>query len=224
MEVEAVDEGVVEAILVPEGTEGVKVNTPIARLKGERRSAAPPPRLGRRRRSRKPENPRRQGRAPPPQARKPAQAPEAGAAPTADAGWRRASSPRRWPAAWPSRTASTSPTVKGSGPHGRIIRRDVEGAEAGAPAPRRAAAAPAAGAAPGPVAWSRWASPPGSYDLVPLDGMRKTIARRMTDSFRDVPHFPLTIDLEIDAPAGRAREDQRHARKPTASRSASTTW
>jgi pyruvate dehydrogenase E2 component (dihydrolipoamide acetyltransferase) len=41
--------------------------------------------------------------------------------------------------------------------------------------------------------------PPGSYDLIPLDGMRKTVARRMTDSFRDVPHFPLTIDLEIDA-------------------------
>ena len=40
--------------------------------------------------------------------------------------------------------------------------------------------------------------PPGSYDLIPLDGMRKTVARRMTDSFRDVPHFPLTIDLEID--------------------------
>lgn len=39
---------------------------------------------------------------------------------------------------------------------------------------------------------------PGSYDLVPLDGMRKTVARRMTESFRDVPHFPLTIDLEID--------------------------
>ena len=39
---------------------------------------------------------------------------------------------------------------------------------------------------------------PGSYDLVPLDGMRKVIARRLTDSFRDVPHFPLTIDLEID--------------------------
>jgi pyruvate dehydrogenase E2 component (dihydrolipoamide acetyltransferase) len=40
--------------------------------------------------------------------------------------------------------------------------------------------------------------PPGSYDLVPLDGMRKTIARRLTDSFRDVPHFPLNMDLEID--------------------------
>jgi pyruvate dehydrogenase E2 component (dihydrolipoamide acetyltransferase) len=40
---------------------------------------------------------------------------------------------------------------------------------------------------------------PGSYDLVPLTGMNKTVARRMTDSFRDVPHFPLTIDTEIDA-------------------------
>jgi pyruvate dehydrogenase E2 component (dihydrolipoamide acetyltransferase) len=40
--------------------------------------------------------------------------------------------------------------------------------------------------------------PDGSYDLIPLDGMRKTVARRMTDSFRDVPHFPLSIDLEID--------------------------
>ncbi len=39
---------------------------------------------------------------------------------------------------------------------------------------------------------------PGSYDLIPLDGMRKTVARRMTESFRDVPHFPLTIDVEID--------------------------
>jgi pyruvate dehydrogenase E2 component (dihydrolipoamide acetyltransferase) len=40
---------------------------------------------------------------------------------------------------------------------------------------------------------------PGSYDLIPLDGMRKTVARRMTDSFRDVPHFPLSLDIEIDA-------------------------
>jgi pyruvate dehydrogenase E2 component (dihydrolipoamide acetyltransferase) len=48
--------------------------------------------------------------------------------------------------------------------------------------------------------------PPGSYDLIPLDGMRKTVARRMTDSFRDVPHFPLTIDVEIDGLlAARAR-------------------
>jgi pyruvate dehydrogenase E2 component (dihydrolipoamide acetyltransferase) len=48
----------------------------------------------------------------------------------------------------------------------------------------------------------------GSYDLVPLDGMRKAIARRLTDSFRDVPHFPLTIDCEHRRPAGRAGQGQ----------------
>jgi len=59
-------------------------------------------------------------------------------------------------------------------------------APAAAPAPRQAQTLEQQGIAP------------GSYDLIPLDGMRKTVARRMTDSFRDVPHFPLTIDLEID--------------------------
>jgi pyruvate dehydrogenase E2 component (dihydrolipoamide acetyltransferase) len=95
-------------------------------------------------------------------------------------------------------------TVKGSGPHGRIIRRDVEGLEQ-QPAARAAAGA---GAEPPRQVKSleQMGVAPGSYDLVPLDGMKKTVARRMTDSFRDVPHFPLTIDLEIDALlAGRAK-------------------
>jgi pyruvate dehydrogenase E2 component (dihydrolipoamide acetyltransferase) len=93
--------------------------------------------------------------------------------------------------------------VTGSGPHGRIIRRDVEGLK-GAPARAPAAQAPAApkpaAAAPRQVlSLEQMGIAPGSYDLVPLDGMKRTIARRMTESFRDVPHFPLTIDLEIDA-------------------------
>ncbi|HZZ34601.1 MAG TPA: dihydrolipoamide acetyltransferase family protein, partial [Caulobacteraceae bacterium] len=87
--------------------------------------------------------------------------------------------------------------IKGSGPHGRIIRRDLEGAPA-----RPAAAPPAAAKAPAESRPSpsleQMGIVPGSYDLVPLDGMKKTVARRMTDSFRDVPHFPLTIDLDID--------------------------
>ena len=66
--------------------------------------------------------------------------------------------------------------------------------------------------------------PPGSYDLIPLDGMRKTVARRMTDSFRDVPHFPLTIDLEIDALLAARAQDQRPAGEGGRARSASTTW
>jgi pyruvate dehydrogenase E2 component (dihydrolipoamide acetyltransferase) len=92
--------------------------------------------------------------------------------------------------------------VKGSGPHGRIIRRDVEGLK-GAPATAPKAAAPATAPhaeAPRQVlSLEQMGIAPGSYDLVPLDGMKRTVARRMTESFRDVPHFPLTIDLEIDA-------------------------
>ena len=94
-------------------------------------------------------------------------------------------------------------TIKGSGPHGRIIRRDVEGLK-GSPAAR-----PPTGAAETPrqvKSLEQMGIAPGSYDLVPLDGMKKTVARRMTASFRDVPHFPLTVDLEIDALlAGRAK-------------------
>jgi pyruvate dehydrogenase E2 component (dihydrolipoamide acetyltransferase) len=96
--------------------------------------------------------------------------------------------------------------VKGSGPHGRIVKADVEGATPGQARPPAAApegppsAASATAAAPRQVqSLEQQGIAPGSYDLVPLDGMRKTVARRMTESFRDVPHFPLTIDLEIDA-------------------------
>ena len=65
---------------------------------------------------------------------------------------------------------------------------------------RRPAAQPQAAAAPRQVqSLEQQGIAAGSYDLIPLDGMKKTVARRMTESARDVPHFPLTIDLEIDA-------------------------
>jgi pyruvate dehydrogenase E2 component (dihydrolipoamide acetyltransferase) len=93
-------------------------------------------------------------------------------------------------------------SVTGSGPHGRIIKADVDAAH---PGQARPAAAPNAAPSASPAAAPRQAQSleqmgiaPGSYDLIPLDGMRKTVARRLTDSFRDVPHFPLTIDVEID--------------------------
>jgi pyruvate dehydrogenase E2 component (dihydrolipoamide acetyltransferase) len=95
--------------------------------------------------------------------------------------------------------------VQGSGPHGRIIRRDVEGLKgqpAAAPAKAAPASSPAAATAPAAprqvLSLEQMGIPAGSYDLVPLDGMKKTIARRMTESFRDVPHFPRTVDLQID--------------------------
>ncbi|HEY5008297.1 MAG TPA: 2-oxo acid dehydrogenase subunit E2, partial [Caulobacteraceae bacterium] len=91
--------------------------------------------------------------------------------------------------------------IQGSGPHRRIIKRDLEGVKA-QPALAKPAGQPQAASAPAAPrqvqSLEQMGIPAGSYDLVPLDGMKKTIARRMTESFRDVPHFPLTIDLEID--------------------------
>jgi pyruvate dehydrogenase E2 component (dihydrolipoamide acetyltransferase) len=214
MEVEAVDEGVVEAILVPEGTEEVKVNTPIARLKGEGEASvpskppAPSPLAGEGGRS---ETGRMRGRAETsdsPDTDKPEEADgKASAAPHPSASQppspARGEGTRIFASPLARRMAEQAgidlKTIQGSGPHGRIIKRDLEGAKA-QPAPAKPAAQPqAAPAAPRQVqSLEQMGIPPGSYDLVPLDGMKKTIARRMTDSFRDVPHFPLTIDLEID--------------------------
>lgn len=194
MEVEAVDEGTVEEILVAEGSEGVKVNTPIARLSGDDAGAAPPT---------KAEAPKAE--APPAEAPKPADAPKAESpkppAPT-PAAPARASGERVFASPLARRIAEQKglnlSEVQGSGPHGRIIKRDVDGATPQAKPPASAATA-AAAAAPRPVqSLAQMGIPDGSYDLIPLDGMRKTVARRMTDSFRDVPHFPLTIELEID--------------------------
>jgi pyruvate dehydrogenase E2 component (dihydrolipoamide acetyltransferase) len=196
MEVEAVDEGVVDALLVPEGTEGVKVNVPIARLGGEG-GGAPAPTAA----------PAVEAKAPP--APEQDQRPAAPPAATRPVGEHIAASPlaRRVAALRGVDLAS----VQGSGPHGRIILRDVEAAAS--PASEDAAVQPAVAPppatapAPKPPAGPPATAPtleqmgiaPGSYDLVPLDGMKKTVARRMTESFRDIPHFPLTIDLEIDA-------------------------
>jgi pyruvate dehydrogenase E2 component (dihydrolipoamide acetyltransferase) len=185
MEVEAVDEGEVLEILVPEGSEGVKVNTPIARLKGEGGTAAPAPKAV--------EAPKT-AEAPKAAAPAPAEAPKAAPAPKSADGGRVFASPlaRRIAA----QNGVDLKSVKGTGPHGRVVRRDVEGLKGGT-AP--VAASAAAAAEPRKVlSLEQQGIAPGSYDLIPLDGMRKAIARRLTDSFRDVPHFPLTIDCEID--------------------------
>jgi pyruvate dehydrogenase E2 component (dihydrolipoamide acetyltransferase) len=194
MEVEAVDEGKVEAILVPEGSANVKVNAPIARLSGEG-DAAPPP------------APKAATPEPKAEPAKPAQPPPA----TEPSEGRVFASPlaRRLAAEKHLDLAA----MQGSGPHGRIVKADVENtqpAQAKAPAPAAAAApppapattAPATPTAPAPgqaASLEEMGIPPGSYDLIPLDMMRKTVARRMIGSWRDVPHFPLNMDLEIDA-------------------------
>ena len=215
MEVEAVDEGVVEDILVAEGAEGVKVNTPIARLAGEGDSAPPP--------APKAEAPRTSsapagkgdpkgggGGATAPTVETPSPVPTAPS--TAPSTASRSPSPvngggsgsRVFASPLARRLAEQKgldlSAIAGSGPHGRIVKLDIDKAQP--PSPRAIAPAKAPGALAGaprqPQSLEQMGIAPGSYDLIPLDGMRRTVARRMTDSFRDVPHFPLTIDLEID--------------------------
>jgi pyruvate dehydrogenase E2 component (dihydrolipoamide acetyltransferase) len=194
MEVEAVDEGVLAEILVPAGAQGVKVNTPIATLKGEGAAAAPAP---------KPT-------APPPAPQPAAGAPAVQAAPAAQPSVTGAKGERIAASPLARRMAELAGIdlsgLKGSGPQGRIVKADVEAAlgKGGARAPAadasRALTVPQNNV-PAPrehKSLEQMGIAPGSYRMVPLDLMRKTIARRMTDSFRDVPHFPLTIDLEID--------------------------
>jgi pyruvate dehydrogenase E2 component (dihydrolipoamide acetyltransferase) len=189
MEVEAVDEGTVEAILIPEGSEAVKINTPIARLgDGAPASAS----------ASKPPTPTKV-EAPTPNSGEPPVAaapliPEASKAPAPMAnGIRIAASPlaRRLAA----QLGVDLATIAGSGPHGRVVRRDLETLS---PRPAAVSEAAPAQAVREALSLEQMGIAPGSYDLIPLDGMRKTVARRMTDSFRDDQHFPLTIDLDID--------------------------
>ncbi len=192
MEVEAVDEGEVTDILVAEGTEGVKVNTPIARLKDEGGAVAP------KAAAKAEEAPKAAAvAAEAPKAASPA-AP-APAAPKLDSGERIFASPlaRRIAA----QNGVDLKSIKGTGPHGRIVKRDVEGAPKGAaqPAASTATAAATSGIAPRQApSLAQMGIPDGSYDLIPLDGMKKAVARRMVDSIQNVPHFPLFIDVEID--------------------------
>ncbi len=203
MEFEAVDEGIIGKILVADGSEGVKVNTPIAVLLEEGESAddiAAPSQPA-------PEAARADagGEASAPAAAEtpagtpgaPAQAAPAPAAPAAADGKRIFASPlARRIAAGKGLDLSQ---IKGSGPHGRIVKADVEKATPGAAsqAPSQAAAAPAPS---GPSASAVEAMYQGrDYQEVKLDGMRKTIAARLTEAKQTVPHFYLRRDIRLDA-------------------------
>jgi pyruvate dehydrogenase E2 component (dihydrolipoamide acetyltransferase) len=210
MEVEAVDEGTVAKIVVPAGTEGVKVNALIAILAGEGEDVAAAAKGGGDAAApAKAEAPKKDEKAAAaPEAAK-AEAPQVAAAPApaaasapAKTGDRPFSSPLARRIAKDAGIDLTA--VTGSGPHGRVIKKDVEAAISGG-----SAKAPAAGAAPSPAAPA--APKPmsddavlklfeqGSYELVPHDGMRKTIAKRLLEAKSTVPHFYLTVDCELDA-------------------------
>lgn len=195
MEVEAVDEGEITDILVAEGTEGVKVNTPIARLKDEGGAAAPKP-------AAKTEEAPKAEAAPAAEAPK-AAASVAPAAPAPKADNKTSGGDRIFSSPLARRIAAQNgvdlKSIKGTGPHGRIVKRDVEAAGKDSTQPAAASSAPAAAAEPRKAqSLAQMGIPDGSYDLIPLDGMKKAVARRMVDSVQNVPHFPLFIDVEID--------------------------
>jgi pyruvate dehydrogenase E2 component (dihydrolipoamide acetyltransferase) len=204
MEVEAVDDGTIARILVPEGTQDVAVNDIIAVLAGEgedvkaagagaKASAPPAPAQA----AAKP------AAAPSKQAEAPAQPPKAAAAPAAAAPQANGQT-RIFSSPLARRLAKDAGIelgrINGSGPHGRVIARDVESARSGkglkAPAAGAAAAAPALAAGPSEQQ-VRAMFADGSYDVVPHDNMRKIIAQRLTQSKQTIPHFYLTIDCDI---------------------------
>jgi pyruvate dehydrogenase E2 component (dihydrolipoamide acetyltransferase) len=197
MEVEAVDEGKVGQIVVPEGTEGVAVNAVIAVLleEGEKAGAAPAAAPAPKAEAPKAEAPKAEAK--PAEAPKPvaAPAPQPAAQPAASSGGKRIfASPLA------KRIAAEKGVdlagVTGSGPNGRIVKADVESAKPGAAKP-----APAVGGT-APKATPSFAQPimtaPGDQ-RIPHSAVRKVIARRMLESKQTVPHFYLTMEMEIDA-------------------------
>src|SRR6185437_9293587 len=210
MEVEAVDEGVLGRILVGDGTQGVKVNAPIAILvePGETVPDAAPAAK----------------RPAPPAATPPA------AQPTQPTPAARASAPAASPAPAPAQVTSgnghdaggerifASPlarrmarqagidlaALKGSGPNGRIVRADIEAAQAGGAQPAAGPTPAAAPAAPTPRGPAPAITAP--HRVVPHSTMRKVIARRLTEAKSTIPHFYVSMDVEIDALIGLMNE------------------
>src|SRR5450755_2794956 len=205
MEVEAVDEGTIAKILVPEGTQDVAVNDVIAVLAGDGEdvkaagAASAPPKAA-------------------PTAQTPAAAQPAPTAAPAAAPAAKAAAPAPQAAVPAAQTNGharifSSPLarrlakeagielsrINGSGPHGRVIARDVEEARSGKGL-KAAAAAPAGAPSIAPSMSDkqiRALYEDGSYEVIPHDGMRRTIAQRLTASVQTIPHFYLTMDCNI---------------------------
>jgi len=219
MEMEAVDEGTLGRILVPEGAQGVKVNQPIAVILGEGEDA------------------KSIAAKPAASAPAPAVAPEPKPQPAAAPAPRPAAATATPPAAAPAPVPTPAPpraanghdadrrvfasplarrlaseghldlsAIAGTGPHGRIVKADIEGALAGggAPARPRPAQAPAAQLPASGTTVARTkqqvAAEAGNipYAEVPITAMRRVVARRLTESKQTIPHFYLTVDCEID--------------------------
>ncbi len=191
MEFEAVDEGIISQILVEEGTDGVKVGTVIAIITGEDEdaSAAPAAKVN--------AEPAKTAEAAPVTAPQPPPAKAVPVAAAATSGSRVLASPLA------KRLAADKGIdlagIKGTGPNGRIVKADIEGVTSSASSvPPASAATPAAIAAtPAPTPVSADAGIP--HTIEKLSNMRKTIARRLTESKQQVPHIYLTVDIRLDA-------------------------
>jgi pyruvate dehydrogenase E2 component (dihydrolipoamide acetyltransferase) len=201
MEFEAVDEGVIGKILIAEGTDNVKVGTVIATLtqEGEGADAALPAPVAKE--EPKAETPKEEARASAP-ARAVEPAPVQ-TAPTATGERVKASPLARRIAAEKNIELSA---LTGSGPNGRIVKADLDGAKQGvaSTAPQAAVSAPEVAAAPAPaasapVAAKAAAIPDIPHEAAKLSNVRKTIARRLTESKQQVPHIYLTVDIRLDA-------------------------
>ncbi|MCP1230809.1 pyruvate dehydrogenase complex dihydrolipoamide acetyltransferase [Acetobacter indonesiensis] len=180
MEVEAVDEGILGRILIPEGTQGVAVNTPIAILVAEGESIPDALDI--------------------PSAKPPQPAAQSAEASPVLSAKPQAAEPTK-PANKPQNKVFASPLAKriakqkgldlsqitGSGPNGRIVRKDVENANG---KPQKVASAPSSAAV---------APPSGGSQVVPHSTMRKVIARRLTEAKSTIPHFYVSVDIELDA-------------------------
>ena len=208
MEVEAVDEGTIAKIIVPEGTQDVPVNDVIAVLAGDGEDvksagasagAKPAP------------APAKAEAAPPAAAPAPAAKPAAAPAPQAAAPAPQAASPapqanghaRTFSSPLARRLAKEAgidvARITGTGPRGRVVARDVAEAKSG-----KGLKAPAAAPGAGPALATSMSDKqilalfePGSYEIVPHDGMRRTIAQRLTAAVQTVPTFYLTMDCDI---------------------------
>jgi pyruvate dehydrogenase E2 component (dihydrolipoamide acetyltransferase) len=224
MEYEAVDEGTLAKIVVPEGTQDVPVNALIAVLAGEGEdvkaaasaaksapalapAAAKAPEKKAEAPASSPQvSPARGEGVPPSSPRAPSTSPPVGEGAKASAGNRIFSSPLARRLA--KEAGVDLARVQGSGPHGRVIARDIDAAKSGKGL-RAPGGAPAAAGAVAPAMSDQQILAlyePGSYESVPHDGMRRTIAQRLTAATQSMPTFYLTIDCDIGKLAA-AREE-----------------
>ncbi|EQB18262.1 pyruvate dehydrogenase complex dihydrolipoamide acetyltransferase [Sphingobium lactosutens] len=200
MEFEAVDEGVIAKILVSEGSEGVKVGTVIAIIAEEGEDVSAAAAGGSDAPAQKAEESSKKADESPTPKSEPVSEKSAPAAATASGDRIKASPLAR-------RLAETKgidlSNVKGSGTNGRIVKADIDAAKPGSATAAAAPTATAEAAAPAAAAPTPAAAPAAQdfgipHEAIKLNGMRKTIARRLTESKQQVPHIYLTVDIQLD--------------------------